>query len=78
MVELKKGLASACCSTRRQILDNISTAFESLAKKIVEEDVEIAEKLTESFNCEQIVFACMDTRKNVKLELTYEKHNTRN
>ena len=78
MLELKRGLAGACCSTRRQILDNMNDVFEILAKKVVEGESEMGEKLTESFNCEQLVFSCMDSRKNVKQELTYERQTTGN
>ena len=77
LIKQKASIAGACCSSRREIMSNLNNDFESLAIKITTEDTEIADKLIEVCNCEELVFACYDDRKNVKQEISYERKDAR-
>ena len=76
LMEQKASMAGACCSARREIMISLNEDFERLAIKITTEDTEIADKLVEVCNCEELVFACYDDRKNVKQEISYERKDS--
>jgi len=72
LLEQKKSLASACCKTRREILENMSDNFVKTVEKLAE-DKETMRKLSEAFNCTELIFSCRDSRNNLLKEVRYER-----
>ena len=73
LVSLQSSLISACCKTRYEILASLHEEFQSLVEKLTTKETEYTNKLLESCNCEELVFSCTDVKKNVVIEIRYEK-----